>query len=99
VVDSTSSVPREDWWHRISSVISSPTSDSAVGVVSGANVTAVQRMLGDASAAMTLDVYCGLFDDDLGALAERMGAGHAARHSASCGRARDRRSRDESSPR
>jgi integrase len=43
-------------------------------VASGANVKAVQRMLGHASAAMTLDVYSGLFDDDLGALAERMDA-------------------------
>ena len=35
-------------------------------------------MLGHASAAMTLDVYSGLFDDDLGALAERMDAAHDA---------------------
>jgi integrase-like protein len=33
-------------------------------VASGANVKAVQRMLGHASAAMTLDVYFGLFDDE-----------------------------------
>nr|WP_246081069.1 site-specific integrase [Modestobacter altitudinis] len=43
-------------------------------VASGANVKAVQRMLGHASAAMTLDVYSGLFDDDLGRLADRMDA-------------------------
>jgi hypothetical protein len=42
------------------------------------NVKAVQRMLGHASAAMTLDVCTGLFDDDLGALAERMDAAHDA---------------------
>ena len=47
-------------------------------VASGANVKAVQRMLGHVSAAMTLDVYSGLFDDDLGALAERMDAAHDA---------------------
>jgi integrase len=47
-------------------------------VASGANVKAVQRMLGHASAAMTLDVYSGLFDDDLGALADRMDAAHQA---------------------
>ncbi|MCU1604496.1 MAG: Phage integrase, partial [Modestobacter sp.] len=47
-------------------------------VASGANVKAVQRMLGDASAAMTRDVYCGLFDDDLGGLADRMDAAHDA---------------------
>ena len=38
----------------------------------GANVKAVQRMLGHESAVMTLDVYAGLFDDDLDALAARM---------------------------
>jgi transcriptional regulator with XRE-family HTH domain len=38
----------------------------------GANVKAVQRMLGHASAAMTLDVYAGLFGDDLDAVAERL---------------------------
>ena len=47
-------------------------------IASGANVKAVQRMLGHASAAMTLDVYSGLFDDDLGALADRMDAAHKA---------------------
>jgi hypothetical protein len=35
---------------------------------------AVQRMLGHASAAMTLDVYSGLFDDDLDAVADRLDA-------------------------
>lgn len=42
-------------------------------VASGANIKAVQRQLGHASAAMTLDVYSDLFDDDLDALADRMG--------------------------
>ena len=41
-------------------------------VRSGANVKAVQRQLGHASAAMTLDVYADLFDDDLDALSEAM---------------------------
>ena len=41
-------------------------------------VKAVQRMLGHASAAMILDVSSGLFDDDLGALADRMDAAHQA---------------------
>jgi integrase len=35
----------------------------------GANVKAVQRTLGHASAAMTLDVYAGLFSDDLDSVA------------------------------
>ena len=41
------------------------------GVPAGANVKAVQQMLGHASAAMTLDVYAGLFGDDLDAVADR----------------------------
>ncbi len=45
---------------------------ASLAVSSGANVKAVQRMLGHASAAMTLDVYSGLFDDDLDALADRL---------------------------
>jgi hypothetical protein len=35
----------------------------------GGNVKAVQRMLDHASAAMTLDVYAGLFSDDLDSVA------------------------------
>ena len=38
----------------------------------GANVKAVHRMLGHKSAAMTLDVYADLFDDDLETLATRL---------------------------
>jgi hypothetical protein len=38
-----------------------------------------RRMLGHASAAMTLDVYAGLFGDDLDAVADRLDAtGRAA---------------------
>ena len=53
---------------------------ASLAVSAGANVKAVQRMLGHASAAMTLDVYAGLFDSDLEGLADRMGAayGHQA---------------------
>jgi integrase len=43
-------------------------------VSAGANVKAIQRALGHASGAMTLDVYSGLFDDDLDGVAERLGA-------------------------
>jgi hypothetical protein len=39
-------------------------------ISAGAQVKAVQRALGHASAAITLDVYTGLFDDDLEALAD-----------------------------
>ncbi len=48
---------------------------ASLAISSGANVKAVQRMLGHASAAMTLDVYSGLFDDDLDGVTERLDAG------------------------
>jgi integrase len=38
---------------------------ASLAVSAGANVKAVQRMLGHAPASMTLDVYAGLFADDL----------------------------------
>lgn len=47
---------------------------ASLAVAAGANVKAVQRMLGHASAAMTLDVYSGLFDDDLDSVADRLDA-------------------------
>jgi integrase len=74
---------RNGWWVRALSEARSldPTFPSAItrhdlrhtaaslAVSAGANVKAVQRMLGHASAAMTLDVYADLFDDDLDAVA------------------------------
>ncbi|STC82202.1 site-specific integrase [Corynebacterium ulcerans] len=42
-------------------------------VQSGANVKVVQRQLGHASAAMTLDVYAALFDDDLDVVGRALG--------------------------
>lgn len=45
---------------------------ASIMVQSGANIKAVQRQLGHASAAMTLDVYADLFDSDLDVLGERM---------------------------
>ena len=47
---------------------------ASLAVSAGANVKAVQKMLGHASAAMTLDVYSGLFDDDLDGVAARLDA-------------------------
>lgn len=47
---------------------------ASLAVSAGANVKAVQRLLGHASAAMTLDVYSGLFDDDLDAVSDRLDA-------------------------
>jgi len=43
---------------------------ASLAVSAGANVKPVQRMLGHASAAMTLDVYAPLFDADLDAVAD-----------------------------
>lgn len=48
-----------------------PTAAS-LAVKSGANPTVVQQMLGHASAAMTLDVYAGLFNADLDDVADRL---------------------------
>lgn len=45
---------------------------ASLAVQAGANVKAVQRMLGHASAAMTLDVYADLFDDDLDIVAQTL---------------------------
>jgi integrase len=45
---------------------------ASLAVSAGANVKAVQKMLGHASAAMTLDVYTGLFDADLDAVAVQL---------------------------
>nr|WDS96161.1 tyrosine recombinase XerC [Micrococcus sp.] len=47
-------------------------SAASFAVSAGANVKVVQRMLGHRSAAMTLDVYADLFDDDLNAVADRL---------------------------
>jgi len=45
---------------------------ASLAVSAGANVGAVQRMLGHASAAMRLDVYADLFSDDPDDVAERL---------------------------
>ena len=50
---------------------------ASLAVQAAATVKAVQRMLGHASAAMTLDVYAGLFNDDLDAVADRLDAAAA----------------------
>jgi len=43
---------------------------ASLAISAGANPKVVQRMLGHASAAMTLDVYADLFECDLDAVAE-----------------------------
>ena len=45
---------------------------ASLAVQAGANVKAVQRMLGHSTAAMTLDVYADLFDSDLEGVANRL---------------------------
>jgi integrase len=45
---------------------------ASLAVSAGADVKAVQRMLGHASAAMTLDTSADLFDDDLDAVSDRL---------------------------
>jgi integrase len=47
---------------------------ASLAVSAGANVKALQRMLGHASASMTLDVYADLFDDDLDSVADNLDA-------------------------
>ena len=48
------------------------TTAALLAISVGANVKAVQRMLGHKSAAMTLDTYADLFDDDLAAVAQKI---------------------------
>ncbi|KXP08447.1 hypothetical protein AXK57_16100 [Tsukamurella pulmonis] len=52
---------------------------ASLAVQAGAHVKAVQAMLGHKSAAMTLDVYADLFDEDLDVVAEAMDAARAGR--------------------
>ena len=47
---------------------------ASLAISAGANVKAVQRMLGHAKASMTLDVYADLFDDDLDSVADSLDA-------------------------
>lgn len=51
---------------------------ASLAVSAGANVKAVQRMLGHASAAMTLDVYADLFDEDLESVSMALDQARAA---------------------
>ena len=57
---------------------------ASLAISAGANVKVVQRMLGHASAAMTLDVYADLFDDDFTQVADKLSklwakCGHGAK--------------------
>ena len=46
---------------------------ASLAISSGAHVKVVQRMLGNGSAAMTLDTYADLFDADLDTVADSVG--------------------------
>ena len=77
---------RRAWFDRAATQIGEPGltphelrhTAASLAVSVGANVKAIQRMLGHASAAMTLDRYADLFDDDLDAVADGLDAAHAA---------------------
>ena len=70
------------WWDKAVRIAGIPRitphelrhTAASLAVSAGANVKAVQRMLGHASAAMTLDIYADLFDDDLEAVAVALDA-------------------------
>ncbi len=51
---------------------------ASLAISAGANVKAVQRMMGHAKASMTLDTYADLFPDDLEQVATRLSAQRAA---------------------
>ena len=48
------------------------TRAASLAIAAGANVKAVQRLLGHQTASMTLDLYGHLFDDDLVAVADAL---------------------------
>lgn len=64
--DAGANIPADMWVHDLRHTAAS------LAVASGASVKSVQRMLGHATAAMTLDLYAGLFDQDLDDVAVRM---------------------------
>lgn len=45
---------------------------ATLAIAAGATVKGVQQMLGHQSASLTLDTYAGFFEDDLGAVADRL---------------------------
>lgn len=85
---------RRSWFDRSVAAIGQPGltphelrhTAASLAVSAGANVKAVQRMLGHASAAMTLDIYTDLFDSDLDAVADRLDVTRAAARQRVAGR-------------
>ncbi|WP_165069125.1 tyrosine-type recombinase/integrase [Marisediminicola senii] len=76
----TPTVRQNSWFDAALKMVSLPPmtihdlrhTAASLAISAGANVKAVQKMLGHASAAMTLDTYADLFDDDLNAVAVRL---------------------------
>lgn len=64
--ESGADIPADLWVHDLRHTAAS------LAVSSGASVKSIQRMLGHATAAITLDVYAGLFDQELDDVADRM---------------------------
>ena len=58
---------------------------ASLAVQSGAHVKVLQHMLGHASAAMTLDTYSDLFDDDLDQVSEALDAHRSEQLRMKCG--------------
>lgn len=75
-------IARRAWFDRAAAASGQPGltphelrhTAASLAISSGANVKAVQRMLGHASAVMTLDLYADLFDGDLDEVADRLDA-------------------------
>ena len=70
---------RREWWDEAALASVGPITPhelrhtaASIAISSGATPKVVQRMMGHASAAMTMDVYADLFPDDLDQVAERM---------------------------
>lgn len=72
---------RRRWWDRAVKASNVPDgltphslrhTSASLAISAGASIKAVQRMLGHSSAALTLDRYGHLFDDDLGMVAQRL---------------------------
>lgn len=70
---------RRRWWDKAVKTTAVPEGHAAraaahggVAGDPGANIKTLQRMLGHSSAALTLDRYGHLFDDDLGMIADRL---------------------------
>lgn len=83
----TPTMRENSWWDKALAQAELPTTmtihglrhtAASLAISAGANVKAVQKMLGHASAAMTLDTYADLFDDDLDAVAVRLDEAAAA---------------------